>query len=279
MVPMMLAMWAVIALVALPWLRTDDRRPRSPVEQLDERLAVGQIGVEEYRQRRAELDRDARRIEAGRFVPPYKPAAGLMAPTDAGTAFRGDPVTMNKHRSDDDGPTQTLVGVSFENIFRSEEFLLAVGGLAAAGELRLQDAVTVVKDERGSTMVHETIDPSPGRSAFSGALWAGLFGLILGGPVGWIAGLAVGAGAGAVTAKVVDLGISDAWVAWFRDAVKPGTATVALLIENLDRDALVAEAARFTGAELVYSNLDEFTIDRIRTALEAPVLAAPATTT
>lgn len=59
MIPMMLAMWAVIALVALPWLRTDDRRPRSPVEQLDERLAVGQIGVEEYRQRRAELDRDA----------------------------------------------------------------------------------------------------------------------------------------------------------------------------------------------------------------------------
>jgi uncharacterized membrane protein len=101
----------------------------------------------------------------------------------------------------------------------------------------------------------------------SGALWTGLFGLLLGGPVGWIAGAAVGAGAGAVTAKVVDIGISDEWVSWFREAVQPGTATIVLLVTKLDRDALVAEAARFTGAELVYANLDESTIDRIKQAL------------
>jgi len=111
------------------------------------------------------------------------------------------------------------------------------------------------------------MDPTSGRSALSGALWAGLFGLILGGPVRWVAGLAVGAGAGAVNAKMVDLGISDEWVAWFRDAVRPGTATAALLVEDLDRDALVAEAARFTGAELVYANLDDVTIDRVKEAL------------
>ena len=114
----------------------------------------------------------------------------------------------------------------------------------------------------------ETIDPEPGRTAMSGALWAGLFGLVLGGPVGWAAGLAVGAGAGVVTAKVVDLGISDEWVGWFREAVQPDTATVALLVEDLDRNALVEEAARFTGAELVYANLDDDTLDRIKHALE-----------
>ena len=66
----------------------------------------------------------------------------------------------------------------------------------------------------------------------SGALWTGLFGLLLGGPVGWIAGAAIGAGAGAVTAKVVDLGISDEWVAWFREAVQPGTATVVRTVSH-----------------------------------------------
>jgi uncharacterized membrane protein len=177
---------------------------------------------------------------------------------------------MDMHRSDKPGDPQTLVGISFENAFRAKEFLTAVSGLAAAGRLSLKDAVTVVKDDSGKTSVHETIDPSPGRSAFSGALWAGLFGLILGGPVGWIAGLAVGAGAGAVTAKVVDLGISDEWVGWFKDAVQPGTATVALLVENLDRNALVTEAARFTGADLVYTNLDDVTIDRLTDAFGTP---------
>ncbi|HEY8060457.1 MAG TPA: DUF1269 domain-containing protein [Acidimicrobiales bacterium] len=168
----------------------------------------------------------------------------------------------------DDGIPQSLVGISFPDIFRAQEFLTAATGLAAKGRLKLKDAVLVVKDADGKTHVKETIDPEPGRTAMSGALWASLFGLVLGGPVGWAAGLAVGAGAGAVTAKVVDLGISDEWVGWFREAVQPDTATVALLIEDLDRNALVDEAARFTGAELVYANLDDDTLDRIKDALE-----------
>ena len=168
----------------------------------------------------------------------------------------------------DEGIPQTLVGISFPDIFRAQEFMTAATGLAARGSLKLKDAVLVVKDADGKTHVKETIDPEPGRTALSGALWAGLFGLVLGGPVGWAAGLAVGAGAGAVTAKVVDLGISDEWVGWFREAVQPDTATVALLAEDLDRNALVEEAARFTGAELVYANLDDFTLERIKDALE-----------
>jgi uncharacterized membrane protein len=167
----------------------------------------------------------------------------------------------------DSATPQTLVGVSFETPFRAQEFIVAAGGLAAAGKLKLRDAVTIVKDEHGKAAVHETIDPTPGRSAMSGAMWAGVFGLILGGPVGWIAGLAVGAGAGAVSAKLMDLGIPDEWVAWFKTAVQPGTATVALLVEELDRNALVAEASRFNGADLIYANLDDTTITRIKQAL------------
>ena len=163
---------------------------------------------------------------------------------------------------------QTLVGISFEDRFRAQEFLTAATGLAAKDKLRLRDAVLVTKNDDGHTMVHETTDLQAGRTALSGAMWAGLFGLILGGPVGWVAGLAVGAGTGAAAAKVIDLGISDEWVAWFREAVEPGTVTVALLVEELDRDALVQEAARFTGAELVYANLDDATLARLETALE-----------
>jgi uncharacterized membrane protein len=162
---------------------------------------------------------------------------------------------------------ETLVGISFEDLFRAQEYLTAATRLASKNEFKLIDAVILVKTPEGKVHVHETIDPQPGRSAMSGALWTGLFGLLLGGPVGWIAGAAIGAGAGAVTAKVVDLGISDAWVAWFREAIRPGTATVVLLVTKLDRDALIGEAARFEGAELVYANLDESTIDRLKEAL------------
>jgi uncharacterized membrane protein len=167
----------------------------------------------------------------------------------------------------DEGVPQTLVGISFPDIYRAQEFLTAASGLAAKGSLQLKDAVLVVKEDDGKTHVKETIDPEPGRTAFSAALWAGLFGLILGGPVGWAAGLAVGGVGGAVTAKVVDLGVSDEWVDWFRQAVQPGTSTVVLLIEELEAEALVAEAERFAGAELVYANLADDTLDRIEAAL------------
>src|SRR6476620_5804608 len=114
---------------------------------------------------------------------------------------------------------QTLVGISFESAFRAQEFLTAASGLAAKGALKLRDAVLVTKD-------HETADLQPGRTALSGAVWAGLFGLILGGPVGWVAGLALGAGTGAIAAKVVDIGVSDEWVAWLRETVAPDTVTL-----------------------------------------------------
>jgi uncharacterized membrane protein len=169
-----------------------------------------------------------------------------------------------------EGVEQTLVGISFGDAFRAQEFLTAVTRLAANERLRLLDAVFVAKDADGKTVVRETIDPQPGRSALSGALWAGLFGLILGGPVGWLVGAGVGAGTGAVTAKVIDHGVPDEWVDWFRHAVQPGTTTLALLVEDLDRNALVAELERFAGAHLVYANLDPLWTDRIRTALHEP---------
>ncbi len=162
---------------------------------------------------------------------------------------------------------QTLVGISFDDIFRAQEFLTAAIGLAAKKHLVLEDAVFVVKDAEGKTNVHETHDLQPGRSALSGAVWAGLFGLILGGPVGWLAGAALGAGAGAVTAKVVDLGVSDEWVDWFRAAVQPNTATVVLLVSELDQSALIDEAKRFSGAELVYANMDRAALQSIKDAL------------
>ena len=175
---------------------------------------------------------------------------------------------MTSEESDPAAVPQTLVGISFEDAFRAQEFLTAASGLAAHGDLKLRDAVMVIKGEDGRTMVHETTDLQPARAAMSGAMWAGLFGLLLGGPVGWVAGMAVGAGAGALTAKVVDHGITDEWVAWFREVVEPGRVTVALLVEDLDRAALVQEASRFTGAQLVYANLDDATISQVKAALE-----------
>jgi uncharacterized membrane protein len=167
----------------------------------------------------------------------------------------------------DQATEQVLVGISFGDEFRAREFLTAVARLASQGHLRLLDAVFVGKDESGKTVVHETVDPQPGPSALSGAVWAGLFGLLLGGPVGWVVGAGVGAGTGAVAAKMIDHGVTDEWVAWFREAVDADTTTLVVLAEDLDPRALVDELGRFEGAKLVYANLRPLWLDRMREAL------------
>lgn len=163
---------------------------------------------------------------------------------------------------------QGLIGIAFDDSFRAQEFLTAMSRLASVGALQLRDAVIVSKDHEGHVRVRETIDPQAGRSAISGAVWTGLLGLIVGGPVGWLAGLGIGAGAGAITAKVVDLGVPDDWVDWFRQAVAEGTTAVVVLAEDLDMRAFEDEVRRFAGAELVHATLPASAITQIRAALD-----------
>ena len=56
MIPMMLLMWALIALLVVPWVRTSRDQSQSPIGRLDDRLASGEINIEEYRSRRSELE-------------------------------------------------------------------------------------------------------------------------------------------------------------------------------------------------------------------------------
>lgn len=173
--------------------------------------------------------------------------------------------------SDDqwDAP-DTLVGIAFPDTFRAQEFLTAASRLASRHDIELRDAVIVTSRDDGKVVVRETRDLQPSTTAISTGVWAGLFGLLLGGPVGWVAGTAAGAGAGAIAAKVIDHGIPDEWVKWFRQAVEPGSTIVALLLGHTNQAVMFDELKRFAGAHLVYANVPEDWHQRIREALGEP---------
>ena len=54
---------------------------------------------------------------------------------------------MHSHRHED--VPQTLVGISFTDVFRAQEFLTASARLASQGSMKVADAVILVKDARG----------------------------------------------------------------------------------------------------------------------------------
>jgi len=160
-----------------------------------------------------------------------------------------------------------LAAISFTDDLRAVEFMTAMTRLARDGRLNLRDAVFVVKDDKGKTYVRETRDLQPGRTALGAGLWSGLFGLLLGGPVGMLVAGGIGAGAGAITAKVVDVGVTDDFVDQLREMVQPGTTTVALLGDEIDTEAVLAELHRFEGARYVAGNLPLDGIRRVRETL------------
>jgi uncharacterized membrane protein len=198
-------------------------------------------------------------------TPDASPDAADAAVDPAGEDEPRDPVARQLSGVEEN---QFLLGISFSDAYRAQEFLTAMTRLQSLGHVRLRDAVLLAKDDDGDVRVRETLDPQPGRSALSGAVWSGLLGLLVGGPVGWLAGMAVGGGVGAVTAKVVDLGVPDEWVEWFRVAVREGTTTVVVLAEDVDLGRLQEEVRRFAGAELVHSTLPNYVIEELATALE-----------
>jgi uncharacterized membrane protein len=168
------------------------------------------------------------------------------------------------------GNDEALFGISFADTFRAEEFLLALHGMASRGEMKLNDAVVVYKSDDGSVRARETRDLQPGGTAASGAMWTGLIGLLIAGPIGFVAGLGIGAGAGAITAKVVDIGIPDEWVDWFKQAVRPHTSTVVALASDVHLTKLYQEVQRFAGAELVHTTLRPGASSDLAAALEKP---------
>lgn len=205
----------------------------------------------------------------------FPPPTALPAPPEgfdeSGVAATTFTAVHAEQFSEDDA--DALIGVSFDEVLKAREFLLALNRLASNSEIIVRDAVVVVKDLDGRVRVHETLDPQPGRSALSGAVWSGLLGLLLGGPVGWLAGLGIGAGVGAIAARVVDFGIPDEWVDWFKGAVKPQTATVVVLAREINVAALRVEARRFAGAELIHTTLkpgaEAVLIDAFETSSDA----------
>lgn len=168
-----------------------------------------------------------------------------------------------------------LVAISFPDTFRATEFLTAMTRLTSEGHLLVQDAVFVVADEDGRTYVKETSDLPTGGTALGAGLWSGLFGLLLGGPVGMLVAGGIGAGMGAVAAKAVDMGIKDEFIASLREGIQGESTTLALLVSHIDEGPLLEELSRFEGAKYVAGDLPPTVVQSVRDAL-GETQAAPA---
>jgi uncharacterized membrane protein len=101
-----------------------------------------------------------------------------------------------------------------------------------------------------------------GAGALTGAFWGMLFGLLFFVP---LLGMAIGAGIGALTMSMADVGIDDDFIRSVRDKVTPGTSAIFLLTQNVVTDRVLPALAPLK-PELISTNLSQDQEDRLRAA-------------
>lgn len=160
-----------------------------------------------------------------------------------------------------------IIGVSFDKVTRAEEVLLALLHLQQEGEIAMSDVVVVTKNDEGKVKIHQTVDPTPGRSAISGSLVGMVVGMLFATPV-FLAAAAAGAGGAALMAKLVDLGLDDKWLKQVGQWLDPGTSAIVMLVSADVSPAVLKELGRYEG-EVLYCTFPDAVKDELVAALSA----------
>ena len=161
----------------------------------------------------------------------------------------------------------TLVAIGYPDQGTAEQARETVAGLEQDLIIQAEQVAAISRDLEGKYHVHTT---HGGASAGGGALWGGFWGMLFG-LLFFIpfAGLAIGAGMGALFGHFGEKGIDKAFQQQVRDYLKPGTSALFMVIDQVTPDKAVAALSQYGGTVIRTSLSDEDT-KRLEEALNQP---------
>ena len=163
----------------------------------------------------------------------------------------------------------TLVVIGYDSAFAAEEVRLKLMKLQREYLIDLEDAVVAVKDPKGNVKLNQAVNLTAAGAA-SGGFWGTLVGVIFMNP---LLGLAVGAGAGAISGALTDIGINDDFMKSLATTLTPGTSALFVLVRKATPDKVLEELAG-TGGKVLKTSLSHEDEARLQAALSAAKPAA-----
>lgn len=161
----------------------------------------------------------------------------------------------------------TLVAVVFNDEFSAFEMRGALVKMQKQYLLEMEDAVVVTRDLKGKIQLHQAYSLTSA-GAISGGFWGMLIGLLFLNP---LLGAAIGAGAGALSAKFHDLGLDDKMMKDVGESLKPDTSALFVLLRKVSSDKVLEGLKPFVGRGRVFqTSLNKDDEKALRDALEAP---------
>ena len=158
----------------------------------------------------------------------------------------------------------TLVVIEYDDMFKAEETRLRLRKMQKDYLIDLEDAVVAVKDQQGKVKLHQAVNLTAA-GALTGGFWGALIGLIFLNP---LLGIAVGAGAGAVSGALTDVGINDNFMKELAGGLTPGSSALFVLARKATPDK-VLEEMRGTGGKILKSSLTHEDEAKFQAALSA----------
>ena len=148
----------------------------------------------------------------------------------------------------------TLIIMTFDTENRAFDVLEEIKKDEKEKQFEIEDAVVATKDQHGKVHVKETRDFTTKRGALTGGALGLAIGAVLAGPIGVIAVTGLGALAGGLTSKAVDLGFSKDQIDMVSQSMHEGNSAIFLMLKGGKSDLLAAWANHAPG------HLVEFTV-------------------
>ena len=163
-----------------------------------------------------------------------------------------------------------LVVVVFNDEVTAFEMRTALLKMQKDYLIELEDAVVVTRDTKGKTKLDQAVNLTSA-GAVGGGFWGLLIGMIFLNP---LLGAAVGAGAGALSGKLTDIGVNDQMMKDIGQSFKPGSSGLFLLIRRATMDKVLEGLKEFTGKGKVFkTSLNKDDEHALREALETNLTA------
>lgn len=159
-----------------------------------------------------------------------------------------------------------LIVVGFNDEFKADEVLLNLAKLQREHLIDLEDAVIVVRNQKGKVKIKQSQE-LVASGALTGGLWGALIGFIFLNPLlGWAAGASAGALSGALT----DIGINDDFIKEIGNTIEPGTSALFVLVLKATPDKVLAELSHF-GGKVLQTSLSKEDEAKLQAALDQGV--------
>ncbi len=156
-----------------------------------------------------------------------------------------------------------LVVIGFEDEASAFEMRAELAKMQKEYLIEMEDIVVVTKDEDDKVKLHQAVNLTA-TGAVGGSFWGMLIGFLFLNP---LAGAAIGAGAGALSGKLSDIGINDKFMKELADTFRPGSSALFVLVRKATPDKVLEGLKNFKG-KVLQTSLTKDKEDELRQVLE-----------